>query len=136
MALEFIGGRDRRILFREYVRQNLVLSQFRKVRDSGDEIDARMLGQNGDNLIQFDSLSANLCLAVEPSAKFDLPVRPSHPAIARAIHARARDFSERIRQKASLGRFREIAIPTSNAVAADVDLAGSAFWNLVTAFVQ
>src|SRR5580700_3260845 len=109
MALEFAGGRNTRLLLRQNVSHQLFLSRLRNVGDRRSKFDARMVSENATDLIQFDPLPADLRLPVSAAAKFDLPVRPSHSAIARAIHAsawRSCDWCARktIRQEASLSR--------------------------------
>src|ERR1700723_6859 len=89
MALEFTRGGNTRIPFRQKVSHELFLSRLRDVRGRRGKINARMLSENAANLIQLDTLTADLRLSVEAAAKFDLSVRPSNSAIARAIHASA-----------------------------------------------
>src|SRR5271154_5598798 len=87
MLLEFVHGWNVRILLRENVSDKFALSALGGFGGRRGKIDALVVSENAADLIQFNSLSADLCLPVEASAKFDLPVRPSNSAIARAIHA-------------------------------------------------
>ena len=70
------------------------------------------------------------------SAKLDLAVRAPESAIACAIDTSVRCSCERIRQKTSFGKLRQVAIPTPYAAASDVKLVGSAVGNLLAVFVQ
>src|SRR5580658_2139635 len=95
-----------------------------------------MASQNAADLVQFDSLSPNLCLPVESPAEFDLPVRPSHSAIACAIHPATCFSCERVREETSLCRPRQIAISTGDAAAANVNLTSTAIGNRLAVFAE
>src|SRR5208282_3148488 len=136
MLTEFVRSGNRSIPFRENVRDDLVLSPLRGADDRCGKIDARMVSEHGTDLIQFDSLSTDLGLPVESSAKFDLPVRPSDTPIARAVHAGIWRSCKRIRQEASLGTISEVSIPAPDTAAADVNLARASIGNRFTVPVQ
>src|SRR5271155_34633 len=108
MLLEFVRSRDAHILLGENVRNQLVLCLKRNAGGRRCKIDVRVLIENATDLIQFNSMSADFCLPVEASAKFDLSVRSPGSAVTRAIHAGTWRSCERIRKEASVSKIRKV----------------------------
>src|ERR1700691_880729 len=135
MILEFAHGGNTRVIVGENVRDKLLLSTLRDVSDRSGKIDARVLNENASDLIQFDSLSADLHLPVEASVKFDVSVRPSSSTVACSIHTGSRCSGERIGQEGMLSGIRQVAIPTPDSIAADVNFSDFAIGNWLSVFV-
>src|SRR5277367_1516249 len=136
MLLEFVGSGSRRVFLWKNVRHDAVLRRLLTFGDRRGKIDARMMSENARDLIQFNSLSADLRLPVKASMKFDLSIRPSDSKIASAIHARRWCPRERIGQEVSFGRIRQIAISAGDTIATDVDFTRTAIGDLATVLVQ
>src|ERR1700733_4923519 len=129
MLVKALRVRNRLIAGKKDMRRELVVcAGLTKCRRG--KIDAGILHQNAADLVQFDPLSTDLRLPVDPPAKFDFPVPAAASAIAGSIHTRARQSSEGVGKEISLSRIGQIPISPPDAVPSDVDLADFAVPNL------
>src|ERR1700723_1935770 len=136
MLLEFVHGGYTRVFLGQDVRYELVLRLVGAVCYRGGKTDARVSTENASNFIEFHTLTPDLRLPVDATAKFDLAIPAPGPAVACAIHACTRYSCERIRQEASLGPITPVAVAPPDSTAANVNFASTAVWNSLSDFVQ
>jgi hypothetical protein len=136
VPLEILDGRNKRLLLKENVRNQLIFSAPKTVASGRRKFDTGVLRQDATYLVEFNPLTADLRLAIDAPAKLYLAILISNSAIAGTVHTRAGLGSERIRKKALARQLWQVTVSAPHALSANEDLAGYAIGDFITDLVQ
>src|SRR5579863_7481286 len=136
MRLKVLFGRNSCFVCRQEMRNQVAGTLPRGARGRDRESDRRMAGQRIADFVKFDTLPADLNLAIHAAAEFQGSVGPANRPVTCPIHASARRGREWIFQKRSACRIGQATVSAPHSISSNIDLTRDAVCDRPSVFIE